>query len=80
MTTTEKLLNELNALCGKKYPDKGYCMFQDVRGDGRNIRSVYVIINDGGGVAYSGLNDSSARKRCENIRNAISKQKQESKP
>ena len=70
-TTTEKLVNALNNERGLSYPDVGYLMYQDVRGDGRNIRSLYSIINADGGVVYSQHNASTARKRCKNLREAI---------
>ncbi len=70
-TTTDKLLEQLNALHGVKYPEKGYSYFADIKGDGRNIKSVYTIINEGGGVTYSSLNASTPAKRCQNIREAI---------
>lgn len=39
-TTTEKLLTQLNIKRGLEYRDIGYSYFADIRGDGRNIRSV----------------------------------------
>lgn len=69
--TTTKLLNELNAALGLKYPDIGYAMFQDVKGDGTYSPRVYVIVNSYGGVQLSELNDISAIKRCAKIRKAI---------
>ena len=72
MTTTEKLLNELNDKKGLSYPDVGYSYFADIKGDGRNIRSVYTIINENGGVCYNrSLNGETPRKRCANIRQAM---------
>lgn len=72
MTTTEKLLRELNAARGLEYPAKGYAYFADVRGDGGPLRrSVWVIINGDGGVTRSCLNGRTARETCENIRAAI---------
>lgn len=75
-TTTEKLLNELNAARGLKYPDIGYSFFADVKGDGTNRRRVYTIINTGGGVTFSELNAATARQRCDKIRAAITNQKE----
>lgn len=69
--TTTKLLNELNAALGLKYPDIGYAMYQDVVGNGIAKPRIYVIVNAGGGVTFSELNDASAIKRCANIRAAI---------
>lgn len=71
MTRTEKLLDELNALKGLKYPAIGYTYFADIKGDGRNIKSAWVIINDGGGVTRSDLNAATPHKRCDKIRAAI---------
>ena len=80
VTTTEKLLNELNELRGLKYPQIGYAYFADIKGDGRNIKSVYTITNEAGGVQYSSLNGKSPRKRCENIRQAIADEKRKLTP
>lgn len=72
MSTTKRLLAELNAARGLAYPDVGYTYFAGVTGAGGKYRpSVYTIINAGGGVTYSDLNDVSARKRCDKIRAAI---------
>lgn len=70
-TVTEKLLSQLNAARGLKYPDIGYSYFADVTGDGRKHRSIYTIINAGGGVTYSDMNASNSRGRCDNVRAAI---------
>ena len=73
MSVTDQLLRELNTIKGIEYPDVGYSYFADVRGDGSRPvrRSVYSVINPGGGLTYSPLNAPSARKRCDNIRAAI---------
>jgi len=70
---TDQLLHELNTIKGLSYPDVGYSYFANIKGDGSRPfrRSVYTIISAGGGVTYSPLNATSARKRCENIRAAI---------
>jgi hypothetical protein len=68
---TEKLLTALNAYRGKVYPDIGYSYFADIKGDGRNIRSIWTINNDKGGVTYSDLNGRNPRERCARIRAAI---------
>lgn len=76
MTTTDKLLAELNALRGVKYPEIGYCYFADVSGNGDNRKSVYQVIGEHGGVSSAWeLNDRNARKRCDKIRAAIAKEK-----
>lgn len=72
MTTTDKLLKELNSKNNKSYPEIGYFYFADIKGDGRNIKSVYQVINENGGVSYAHeLNSSNSRTRCKKIRQAI---------
>jgi hypothetical protein len=71
MTKTEKLLNQLNELRGKAYPDKGYMFWGDVRGDGSGRKGCYTIINGDGGIIANALSGISARKRCESIRTCI---------
>ena len=44
--TTTKLIEKLNAANGKEYPDVGFVYFADVKGDGRNIKSVYHVRNN----------------------------------
>ncbi|UUV43072.1 hypothetical protein RCDORA_99 [Rhodobacter phage RcDora] len=68
---TERLLAELNAARGLKYPDIGYCYFADVKGDGTYNPRVYTIVNPQGGVTLSYLNAPSPRERCQKIRAAI---------
>ena len=70
-TVTERLLAELNAIRGVKYPQIGYSYFADIRGNGDNRRRVYVITNENGGVSYSELNGATSRQRCDKIRDAI---------
>lgn len=66
---TDTLLDYLNEKNGKVYPQIGYVYFADIKGDGRNIKSVYRIINEGGGVQYAtDLNGPTAAKRCAAIR------------
>lgn len=67
MTVTQKLVDAINTRKNLSYPQKGYMLFQDVKGDGRNIKSLYVITNDGG-VSYSELNAATPRKRCAKLR------------
>lgn len=73
-STTDRLLDELNALRGLSYPQKGYTYFANVAGDGRTHRTVYTITTDGGGVSHSELNADHARARCDKIRAAIENQ------
>lgn len=70
-STTEKLLNELNAALGLSYPQIGYSFYQDVVGNGIAKPRIYTIVNAFGGVTYSEMNDANPRKRCGNIREAI---------
>lgn len=69
-TTTDQLVSMLNATRGKKYPESGYIIFSDIRGDGRNIKSLWVYL-PGGGVAYSEMNGKNPRERCAKLRAAI---------
>jgi hypothetical protein len=70
-TKTGKLLNQLNQLRGKVYPDKGFMFYADVRGDGMGRKGCYTIINGNGGVIANALNGIPARERCESIRSCI---------
>jgi len=70
-TKTEKLLNQLNQLRGKTYPDKGYMFYADVKGDGTGRKGCYTIINCDCGVMANALNGIPARERCESIRSCI---------
>lgn len=56
---------------GKKPPSVGYLQWADVRGDGRNKRGLYAIINEGGGVCPSDLRRATMRQTIEAIRLAI---------
>jgi len=67
---TTKALAELNAARGLTYPMTGYTYWADIKGDGRYRPSVWVIINDQGGVTYSTLNHERGAKRVERIREA----------
>lgn len=50
-TTIDRLCDEINALNGNcEYPQMGHMRYANITGDGRNYRTVYVIINAGGGV------------------------------
>jgi len=69
MTTTDKLLDELNESKGLTSEKAGYAYFADIKGDGRNLKSVYTVYK--GGVIYSNLNAATPRKRCQQIRMAI---------
>ena len=62
---------------GKKRPTPGYLMWQDIRGDGRNIRGLYAIANENGGVRASDLRESTMRKTIRAIDLAIKAHKSE---
>lgn len=69
-------LAELNATNGKTYTVPsvkaiGYAYWADIKGDGRNVRSVWVIVNQKGGVSRSDLNGGTMRKTLANIERAI---------
>lgn len=64
-------VDALNASRGLKYPMVGHMRYANITGDGRNYRSLYVIINDDGGVTYSSLNGASRVKTLANLRNAL---------
>lgn len=63
----ELALDRLNEIRGLKYPDVGYCYYADVKGDGRNIRSVWRIINAQRGVSYSEMNGATDAHTLANI-------------
>lgn len=65
------LLDEINKLNGNAtYPQMGYLYYADIRGDGRNIRKVYAIINIDGGVTavHNGATAKATVKNLEIIR------------
>jgi hypothetical protein len=73
MSKTEKLLKELNAARRLAYPDIGYLCYANIRGDGSRpgYKSIYRIVNAGGGVSLSTLNKRSATRQCQAIGDAI---------
>ena len=50
MSTIVKLCHAINTARGLEYPAIGYLYFGDVKGDGRNIRRVWVVTNTSGAV------------------------------
>lgn len=64
-------LKTLNASKGLVYPAVGYSYYADIKGDGRNMRKVYTIINEGGGVTRSHMNGDTQRETVLNINAAI---------
>jgi len=71
MTTTQRLLDQLNAARGVTYPDAGYRTWADIRGDGTYRPAIWVCLKTGGVSYCYELNATSARKRCDKIRAAI---------
>lgn len=64
-------LKTLNEKRGFAYPNVGYCYYADIKGDGRNIKSLYTIIRNGVGVTRSHLNGYTMRETLSNINRAI---------
>lgn len=64
-------VDELNARKGLTYPMIGHLRYANITGDGRSYRTLYVIINDGGGVSYSSYNARTPRKTLANLRAAL---------
>lgn len=66
--TIDKLCDEINALNGGcTYPQRGYFRYANIKGDGRNWRTVYVITNDAGGVTAC-HNGRTPRHTAQNLR------------
>ena len=70
-SVTQNLVADYNAARGLKYPDVGYLLFQDVKGDGHSKPALYVIYNAAGGVSYSSMNNRNPRARCAALRAAV---------
>lgn len=64
-------LKTLNEKRGFAYPNVGYCYYADIKGDGRNDKSIYAINNPGGGVTRSHLNGYTMRDTLAKIERAI---------
>lgn len=64
-------VDEYNARRGLTYPMIGHMRYANIVGDGRNYRTLYVIINDGGGVSYSEFNAATPKKTLEKLRAAL---------
>ena len=71
-TTIDNLCETVNTRNSVSYPMKGYTYFADIRGDGRNIRRVYVITNDKGGVTAC-HNGKTYRHTAKNLRELLEK-------
>lgn len=72
-TTIDKLCKAINEANRLTYPMKGYTYFADIKGDGRNVRRVYVITGDAGGVTAC-HNGPTYRQTAENLREVLSVQ------
>lgn len=57
-----KACKALNTARGVVYPQKGYTYFADIRGDGASRPSLWVIVNEQGGIASSTLNRSTRKE------------------
>ena len=67
----DRMLEEINNLNGDcQYPQVGHLRYANIAGDGRNHRTVYVIVNDLGGVAaaHNGVNPKETIKKLTAIR------------
>jgi hypothetical protein len=70
MKTIEALCKAINDKQGIVYPNRGYFRFADIKGDGRNIRKVYVITGDNGALtAYH--NGATYRQTAANLRSIL---------
>lgn len=61
-------INAANRNC--TYPQRGYFMYANITGDGRNYRTVYVITNDQGGVTAC-HNGRTPRETAANLRGIL---------
>lgn len=65
------LLEEINILNGAcQYPQIGHLRYANITGDGRNHRTVYVIVTERGGVAavHNGANPKETIRKLKAIR------------
>lgn len=70
-TKIDSAVDALNAQRGLKYPMVGHLRYANIVGDGRSYRSLYVIINDQGGVGYSEYNDRTTHRTLGKLRAAL---------
>src|SRR5690606_28636627 len=59
------------AIGATAWNSRGRLQWADIRGDGRNRRGLYVVINDNGGVGTSHLRGITMRETIRNIDHAI---------
>ena len=71
-TVIQTLCDQINEARRVKYPQKGYLMFSDIKGDGQNRKRVYAVLNDGGGVVA--VHNGSYRQTAKNLREVLTKQ------
>jgi hypothetical protein len=70
--TIDKLCAAINEARRVTYPQKGYLMFSDIRGDGMRRRRVYMVTNDNGGV--TAIHNGSYRQTAKNLREVLAVQ------
>lgn len=73
-TIIDTLCQAINKTNRVIYPNVGYLMFANIRGDGRNKRSVYCVSNKQGGVT-SVHNGKTYRQTANNLRVKLSESK-----
>lgn len=67
--TIDKLCEAINKARRVTYPQKGYLMFSDIRGDGMRRRRVYMITGEAGGV--TAIHNGSYRQTAKNLREVL---------
>lgn len=67
-------INVANKNC--TYPQVGYFRYANIKGDGRNYRTVYVIVNQQGGVRAA-HNGSNPRQTAANLRRILAALKEQ---
>lgn len=73
-TVIDRLCDEINALNGGcTFPQLGHLRYADIRGDGRNRRYVYAIVNQQGGVVgvHNGATPRETARNLRRIRDAL---------
>lgn len=64
-------VDALNQRKGLKYPMIGHMRYANIWGEPRRYRSLYVIINEGGGVGYSEYNGRTPQETLGRLRAAL---------
>jgi hypothetical protein len=70
MSTIVKLCHAINTARELEYPAVGYLYFGDVKGDGRNIRRVWVVTSTSGSVTAV-HNGKTYRETAANLRQIL---------